>query len=434
MYISVRLAVVAVVGGVIAAFLPFPVWLSLLSVNVVLGIAVWMDVVRAPRANTLQIERHAPSVSASDRQDAMELRIHNPTERAVEVEIRDATPPSLRREPLRDRTVLPARAWRTVSATVRPSRRGYADVGPFTVRTSGPFRIAGRQGTIRSTARIKVYPPLPGRAQIVRRLDRVRALNTGSRSSAFRGGGNEFDSLREYHADDEFRRMDWGATSRAGKPITRVYREERDQQLLLLLDAGRGMATSIDETARFELAIDAAFALAELAAYVGDHVGMLAFGGDVHRMIGPRGGREQPRRILDLLFDVEPVLQAPDYAAAFATVLSRYRRRALLVLFTELTDASAMEPLFRTLPALLARHLVVVASVRDPGTEALARSEPTDAESAYLKAAAAESLSVRERAAQRLRGLGANVEDRLPGELATSVADRYLAIKSAGRL
>ncbi|MEA2522755.1 MAG: hypothetical protein QOI81_2401, partial [Actinomycetota bacterium] len=207
------------------------------------------------------------------------------------------------------------------------------------------------------------------------------------------------------------------------------------QQLLLLLDAGRGMAASIEGASRFELAIDASFALAELAAYVGDHVGMLAFGGGgVDRMIGPRSGREQPRRILDLLFDVQPVLEAPDYVGAFASVLSRYRRRALLVLFTDLTDAGAMEPLFKAVPSLLSRHLVVIAAVRDPGTDALARTEPADAEAAYLKAAAAESLAFRDRAAERLRGLGASVEDRLPGDIAAAVADRYLAIKSAGRL
>lgn len=434
MYISVRLAIVAALSAALAAILPFPVVFTLLVLNAALVVAAGFDVLRAPRASVLQIERDAPAVSGSDREDEMRVRLHNPTMRSLAVQIRDATPPSLHRTPVRDRTVVPAQGWRTVSAMIRPSRRGYADLGPFTVRTAGPLGLAGRQGSVRSAGRIKVYPPLPGRAQVVRRLERVRALNAGSRSSAFRGGGNEFDSLRDYHPDDEYRRIDWGATSRAGKPITRVYREERDQQLLLLLDAGRGMATSVGETTRFELAIDAAFALAELAAYVGDHVGMLAFGGDVQRMLGPRSGREQPRRILDLLFDVQPVLRAPDYPGAFATLLSRYRRRALLVLLTDLTDASAMEPLFRALPALLARHVLVIGAVRDPGTEALARCEPVDAEGAYLKAAAAESLAFRDRASERLRAMGARVEDRLPGELATGVAERYLAIKSSGRL
>jgi uncharacterized protein (DUF58 family) len=347
---------------------------------------------------------------------------------------RDAAPPSLGREPARERATIPAGGWHTFRAVLSPARRGYATLGPVTVRTAGPLHLAGRQGSLPAPARIKVYPPLPGRAHVVQRIRHARELQAGSRSSAFRGGGNEFDSLRDYHPDDEFRRINWSATARAGVPITNVYREERDQQIILLLDAGRTMAGTVAGTSRFELAIDAGFALAELAADVGDRVGMVAFDGRVRRMIGPSGGREQPRRILDLLFDLEPTLDAPDYRIAFATTLARHRRRAMLVLLTELIDERAMDPLFAAIPALVGRHLVVVAAVQDPAVVRLARLEPADAEGAYRKAAAAESLRARERAAARLRAMGVHVEDRLPGELAAGVADRYLAIKSAGRL
>ena len=161
---------------------------------------------------------------------------------------------------------------------------------------------------------------------------------------------------------------------------------------------------------------------------------MLAFGRSVERMIGPRGGGDQAKRILDLLFDLDPTLDAPDYPRAFATLLSRYRRRALLVLLTELTEERAMEPLLAALPALRAKHLVVVGSIADPEVISLARSVPDDAEGAYAKAAAAEQIHMRDRAAGRLRAMGVAVEDRLPHELAPSLADRYLAIKAAGRL
>lgn len=249
-----------------------------------------------------------------------------------------------------------------------------------------------------------------------------------------RGGGNDFDSLREYHPDDEFRRINWIATARAGKPITNLYREERNQHVLLLLDAGRHMASSIDGVARFELAIDAAFSLAQLATNAGDHVGMLAFGDRVFASIGTRSGREQPRRILDRLFDLQPVLAAPDYRAAFAQTLSAHRRRALLVLLTDLTDEAAMEPLFDALPSLLSRHLLVVGAVRDPAIAARAAAPARDAKGAYRKAASTEWVMKRDRAAQHLRRMGVGVEDRDPGGLTAAIADRYLSIKAAGRL
>jgi uncharacterized protein (DUF58 family) len=434
MYVSVRLAVVAACLSIVAALLPFSVVVTLLVVNGALAALVALDVIRAPRPASLQVEREVPAVSSLDRTDTARIEVYNPLTRPLEIGLRDAAPPTLGREPRTHRSVIPAEGRATLEAVLRPARRGYADLGPLTVRTAGPLRLAGRQEVMERPARIKVYPPLPGRAHVAQRIQRARSLQVGTRSSAFRGGGNEFDSLRDYHPDDEFRRIDWGATARAAKPITRVYREERDQHVILLVDAGRLMAGSLGATSRFELAIDAGFTLAELATYVGDRVGMLAFGSRVERLIGPRSGREQSRQILDLLFDVEPTLDASDYPRAFATVLSRYRRRALLVLLTELTDERAMEPLFAALPALRARHLVVVAASQDPDVARLARCVPVDAEGAYSKAAAAESLAARERSAARLRGIGVGVEDREPGELAAAVADRYLQIKSTGRL
>jgi uncharacterized protein (DUF58 family) len=434
MFLSRRLALLAAAVGPPSALLPFPVWITLLIVNGSLAALALADIVRAPPASALQLEREVPSVASLDRDDAVAVDAHNPLGWALEVALRDASPPSLGRAPRRERAVIPAGGWHTFRATLSPSRRGYADLGPVTVRMAGPLRLAGRQAVVALPARIKVYPPLPGRAHVVRRIERARELQVGSRSSAFRGGGSEFDSLRDYHPDDEYRRINWSATARAGTPITNVYREERDQQIILLLDAGRMMAGSVAGTSRFELAIDAGFALAELATYVGDRVGMVAFGGGVERMIGPRGGRDQPRRILDLLFDLQPALEAPDYRSVFSTTLSRYRRRAMLVLLTELTDDRAMDPLFAALPALLSRHLVVVASIQDPAVTELAGSSPGDSEGAYRKAAAVESLTARGRTGARLRAMGVGVEDRLPGELAAGVADRYLAIKSAGRL
>jgi uncharacterized protein (DUF58 family) len=252
--------------------------------------------------------------------------------------------------------------------------------------------------------------------------------------SPIRGGGGEFDSLREYHPDDEFRRINWRATARSTKTISNTYREERNQQVLLLVDAGRTMAGTVAGVPRFEHTLDAGIALAELAGRVGDHVGMAAFGADVLVTAAPRSGRTQARRILDLLFDLQPSLDAPNYRRAFSSVLARYRRRALLVLLTELTDQAAMEGLFQALPVLTGRHLVVVGSVVDPAIEAEATALPATSEDAYGKAAATASIAARADAAARLTALGAAVVDRLPDELAGALADRYLQIKARGAL
>jgi uncharacterized protein (DUF58 family) len=160
----------------------------------------------------------------------------------------------------------------------------------------------------------------------------------------------------------------------------------------------------------------------------------MAFASRVEAMLSPRGGRDQPGRALDLLFDRQPSLDPTDYRGAFATLLSRHRRRSLLVLFTELTEESVMQPLFDALPVLLPRHLLMIGSIVDPEVLALRSSLPGSYEDAYLAAAAAQSFSARNRASAHLRSLGVSVEDREPGRLAGALADRYLQIKGAARL
>jgi uncharacterized protein (DUF58 family) len=433
-YISPRVAPIAVVVAVVAALAPVPLWVGAVAVNVVVGIVLAFDIRGAPRADALGIKRIVPPVTAVDRETPVRLHARNPTSRPLRIEVRDATAPSANREPKVHRTWIPPGANGVLEATCAPSRRGTLAVGPVTVRIAGPLGMAGRQATVRLVDTVKVYPPLPGRADVELRVERARLLQVGQRSSRFRGGGTEFDSLREYHPDDAFRRINWAATARANKPITNLYREERNQQVVLLLDTSRTMAGTVNGLSRLEHALDAAIALAELAARVGDHVGMIAFASRVGAMLGPRGGRSQPQRILEILFDREPTLDAPNYREAFATLLSRHRRRSLLVLFTDVVEETAMESLFAALPGLVSRHLLIVAAVTDPEIVALRSSAPQSYEAAYLAAAAAGALSARERAAARLRSIGAMVEDRPPGQLAGAVADRYLQIKSVGRL
>ena len=434
MYVARRLPIALVAVAAVAALArgaAVPLAISLDAVLIVLAV---VDVVSAPHPASLGVIREIPGVLGVGRSDTVTITCHNPTGRRLPVSIRDASPPSLNREPLRHAFVTDGGAWFRASASITPARRGIATLGPVTIRTAGRFRLAGRQRALPIVERVKVYPALPGRAEVELRLTRARLLLAGERSTAVRGGTGEFDSLREYHPDDEFRRINWAATARADKPISNTYRQERNQQVVLLLDAGRLMATTLDGVTLFEHAIDAAMAVAELGARIGDHVGAVAFSSRVLAMIGPRGGRAQPRRILDALYAVAPTLDAPNYRAAFATLLARYRRRSLLVLLTELTDEAALDSLFGALPVLLRRHLVVVGSARDPSTEALAGSLPSSSDEVYAKVAAVQALDARERAAARLRAMGVDVVDRPAGELAGAIADRYLRAKATGRL
>ncbi len=432
-YVSPRLAIVAVAAASVTALAPITLVVGLIVANVLLIGLLLFDIWQAPHPSALGIERFAPSALTTHEVGRVTLRLQNPGNRSLRVAIRDATPRSGARTPVVHRNRIGSHGG-MLEAQMVPGRRGRLELGPVTVRVSGPMGLGGRQATLPIVDTVRVYPALPGRSEVELRIERARMLQSGQRSSRHRGGGTDFDSLRDYHPDDEFRRINWTATARAAKPITNLYREDRDQQIVLLLDAGRTMAGTVAGLSRFEHALDAAIALAELATRAGDHVGVMAFASGVEATLSPRGGRDQPRRALELLFDLEPSLDPTDYRGAFGTLLSRHRRRSLLVLFTDLTEESVMQPLFDALPVLLPRHLLMIGGIVDPEVLALRSALPGSYEDAYLSAAAAQSLSARNRASAHLRSRGVIVEDREPGRLTGALADRYLQIKSAARL
>ena len=213
-------------------------------------------------------------------------------------------------------------------------------------------------------------------------------LEVGLRSAQGRGGGTEFESLREYSTDDEFRRLDWSATARAGKPIVRTYRAERNQTVVVLLDNGRLMAGRVDDVPRVEHAMDAALMLATVATRLGDRYGLVVFDAAVRTVLAPSKSRCQVGRVTEALFDLEPELVETDYRTAFAETIVRFRRRALLVLMTELNEQAAEEYLVPALPLISRSHVIVVGAVRDPEVDRWA-VEPADGpEEAYRRSAA----------------------------------------------
>ncbi|MGH9267600.1 MAG: DUF58 domain-containing protein, partial [Acidimicrobiales bacterium] len=298
----------------------------------------------------------------------------------------------------------------------------------------GPLGLVARQGRRRLPGVLRVYPPFASRDEAELRINRARLLEVGLRSAQGRGGGTEFEALRDYTPDDEFRRMDWAATARAGKAVVRTYRAERNQTVLLLLDAGRVMAGRVAGVPRLEHAIDAVMMLTYVATRLGDRAGLVAFDREVRAVVPPGHTRAQLGRVTEAMFELEPQLVESDYRGAFVEALARFRRRSLLVVFSELAEQAVAETLLPALPLICRDHLVVVAGVRDPDVARWAAATPTEASTAFRKAAAVAALEERRRLVARLRGLGATVVDAPPGRLAPELADAYLKVKATGRL
>jgi uncharacterized protein (DUF58 family) len=429
-----RLAAVAAALSAVVALFPGDSTLGLVVVNALLVVLALVDWTVAVRPATVVVERSLPGVIALGQAARVSWTIVNPSNRPQRVEIADELAPSLRAGRRRVRVRIPSHGRATTGTDVRPARRGRFDLADVAVRVDGPLGLAARQGRLLVPGTLRVYPPFSSRDEAELRINRARILEVGLRSAQGRGGGTEFDSMREYGPDDEFRRIDWAATARSGKAIVRTYRAERNQTVLLLLDNGRVMAGRVAGVPRLEHAMDAVMMLTAVATRLGDRAGLIAFDRDVRAVVPPGHTRAQLGRVTEAMYQLQPELVESDYKAAFVEAMARFRRRALLVVFTELAEQAVADTLLPALPLVARDHLVVVASVQDPAVVAMAEASPDDPAAAYAKAAAIASLEERRRLTARLRRIGVTVVDSPPGRLAPALADAYLKVKATGRL
>jgi uncharacterized protein (DUF58 family) len=429
-----RLAWLFVVSAIALALSASPqpgTWLVVVGVLVAVSIG---DLALAVSPRIIELRREVPAVIALGTPATIRWSLRNPTLRPAVVTFADELAPSLGASTRRVRMRMPRRSTASVALELRPTRRGEFLVDEIALRVEGPLGLVARQRTRHLPMSIRVFPSFRSKNEAELRINKARILETGLRSAKGLGGGTEFDQLREYTVDDDFRRVDWAATARSGKAIVRTYRAERNQTVINLLDNGRVMAGTVDGVARIEHAMDAVMTLTTVATRLGDRCGLLAFDQEVRSVVSASNSRAQLGRVVEAMFDLEPVFTESDYRGAFSETLVRFRRRAMLVIYTELVEQAVGESLLPALGLIARNHVVVIAAVQDPAVVNWAHGAAATDEDIYRKVAASGALEERRRTVARLQRLGATVIDAPPRALPMQLADAYLRVKATGRL
>ena len=294
----------------------------------------------------------------------------------------------------------------------------------------GPLGLAAWYRRGGEPAEVLVYPDLPAAWRLVLAVRQGRFRDPGRLTRGPLGLGTDFESIRDYLPDDDFRQVNWRATARMGRPMSNQYRVEQDRDVVCMLDAGRLMAAPLDDRTRLDATVDAATAVALVADEVGDRAGVIAFDDRVRRRLPPaRGGGDA---VVRAVFDVEPTMVDSDYELAFRAVGSG--KRAFVLVLTDLLEEAAAQPLLDAMPVLTRRHAVVVAGVTDPDLEQMVHSPPRSPADAYRAAVALDVLDARARVAALLRRAGADVVEARPDLLPNACVGAYLRAKARARL
>ncbi|AKC86900.1 DUF58 domain-containing protein [Pseudoxanthomonas suwonensis] len=424
----VLLAAWAVVGAlVLAGRVPMVAWTG--SAAALAAVAL-LDALRLRHRPTPEVERVLPEALPVGHGREVELRIT--TARRQWLEVFDLHPVGWPVEGLPQRLrVRPGEAT-LLRYRLTAAARGLAEFPGTQLRLRSPWRLWTQSRLAGAPRQVRVYPDFAPLARLALLSAEQASRLVGAHLRRRRGEGTDFQQMREYRVGDSLRRIDWKATARARKLVSREYQEERNQQLLLVVDTGRRMLASEGGLSHFDHALNAALVVGWLGLRQGDAVGLMAAGGPA-RWVPPKRGMGALDALLRASYDLQPEPVATDYLALAGELARRQPRRALLMLATNVRDEDS-EELLSAVRLLQRRHLVCVASLREQVLDASLQAEVDSLDDAIDAGAVAHYLQQRAAAHDALRQHGVMVLDVAPADLPAALVERYLAVKRDGLL
>lgn len=361
--------------------------------------------------------------------------IENATPRSVYLRIKDEYPPELELVESRDAEFrIEAHGYAEFYYHLKPPKRGRYEFGRTAVRLHSRFGLVWCQTDLGEPQTVKVYPNMRRARELELKALGARSFLAIQRRAVRRGEGREFESMRDYVRGDELRHISWTATARRNKLTTRQYQIERDQTVIIALDAGRLMTGRIGDESKFDTAIHASLALMSACARAGDNCGLVVFGRRIRKYLPPKRGLEHIDAVLEALHDLEPELIEPSYARAFQFIASSSKKRSFVVILTDLVDKDSSMELIRSIKLLRPRHLPLVATIGDRDLNAAVSQTPNAIKDVFIQSAAEEIIHQRESALRMVETLGGLALDVTAQTLAPKLLETYLRVKERGML
>ena len=411
---------------------------GMLAWEAIVILAVLLDASRLPRPQEITLERAWNNAPSLDSETEIELSVEQQGRVVLECCLVDDLPEAFVVSPATHSVRAFPRLRAAICYRVEPRERGDVQAGALYLRYGSPLGLIERWAVAPLEQAVRVYPALRQGEDQQMFLARGRQIDLQLRQVRQRGLGRDFESLREYFVGDDLRDICWTATARRGQLITRRYQTERNQAVWIVLDAGRllrgriapdGSDSAAVSHSKLDYACSTAIALAQLALYSGDRVGLLVYGQNVQQRVLPNRGGAHLRQMIEALAQARAESSEADHLRATAT-LNRYQhRRALILWITDLAETAMRPEVVDGALQLLHRHVLLFVAMAQPDVQAIAGALPKNVEQMFRTAAAQELVDRRELLLAKLRDRGALTLDLDPGRLTSEVLNRYLEVK-----
>ncbi len=418
----------------------FHAWwgLGMIEWDALVLLAAILDGMRLPAAQRITVERSWSNAPSLDSETEIQLAVEHGRETSLECHLVDDLPDAFVAAPATHFLHVFPRVPATLRYKIEPRERGDASAGAVYIRYASPLGLVERWAMAPLEQTVRVYPALRQGGDQEIFLARGRQIELQLRQVRERGLGRDFESLREYLEGDDLRDVCWTATARRGQLITRRYQTERSQAVWIVLDAGRllqGRILKGDGDAdrrghsKLDFACSTAVALAQLALYSGDRVGLLVYGQHVQQRVLPARGPAHLRQIVEALAQAHAEASEADHLRATATLNRWQPRRALILWITDLAETAMRPEVIDGAMHLLHRHVLLFVAMAQPDVKAIANTRPKNVEEMFRASAAQELTSRRELLLARLREQGALTLDLDPAQVTSAVLNQYLKVK-----
>jgi uncharacterized protein (DUF58 family) len=405
--------------------------------GLVIAAALW-DGARLPAPSLINIERSWSNAPSLDSETEIELAVTQSGSIILNCRIVDDLPDALVAVPVTHLLQAYPNARAALRYKLEPRERGDVQTGAVYVRYTSLLGLMERWAMAPIQQTVRIYPTLrQGEDQEIY-LARGRQIELQLRRAQQRGLGRDFESLREYVEGDDLRDVCWTATARRGQLITRRYQMERNQAVWIVLDAGRLLRGRIlPDTedpehkghSKLDHACSTAIALAQLALYSGDRVGLLVYGQQIQQRVLPGRGSAHLRLLVEALSQAQAELSEADHLRATATLNRWQPRRAMILWITDLAETAMRPEVIDGAMQLLHRHVLLFVAMAQPDVVAIANARPKTVAEMFRTSAALELASRRELLLARLRDQGALTLDLDPAHLTSAVLNQYLKVK-----
>jgi uncharacterized protein (DUF58 family) len=428
--LSSVLIVVKVLGLSSFVFWMAIVWWTAFFLVAVSTVVDWR--ISVNELDRLQASRITPGSLALGVDNKIILRINNHLPRSVHLVVTDDYPDEVTAVYLPRLLDVSVNSDAVMEYNVHPVKRGEAVFGYISLRVHsrmGLWQFLLSRGKQES---VKIYPNFRSIVQYKTLGLHHHIRQIGIHLMPRRGQGMDFHQLREFREGDSLNQVDWNATARMRKPIAREYQDERDQDIIFLLDCGRRMHNKETELSYFDHVLNAFLLTSYVALHQGDAVGLMTFAGN-ERWLPPVKGQNSINILLNQVYDLHSSTTTSDFAEAAQRLINTHKKRSLVIMITNLHNEDA-EDLKACIRLVAKRHLIIVANLKEPFLQDMLQQDISHFESALHYAGAVDFVSKRHRLLEELRKQGVLIVDALPQQLHVSLINEYLALKRRGKI